>query len=1412
MHLKIARHLRKTVRDVTGIHDIDGELDFVNHYNKALAIVEDVPEIVFIARTNYAKGISACSDRPSEASEYLTYATKLISRISNNVWADFYEIMYGANLALLKITVDLSPHLVLEAEVENLLKNVKSSVERANITHALCSAYVKQSNWNKAIDVGLDYLHAEGFIIPRNKEDLKKFDQTELKLLEAQLDRKTPKEVVKATSLKAMKGDEQGKQMILSVILIASLRVKYFTELCKLLSGHCEDESVYRSILYRITCCEPFISSVEETSALIESVMSYSRASGKHNLRYFASIMLLDLGVQWGLPLSWYHELVSKHLDFALQITMPSTYAFRHMVAAMESASTGEDLHDVDGLSPALCIALKCLELRNAFIFEKVNQMQLFESMLLSLDMLKMSAKIIDFLLFGILILTSAFDKAEELEKLELRKRVDELFAYLKDFTSAEPQPNDFKRLLAEAEVHRIHGDIMPAVTCYESAILISHTKGFRLYEAVSSELFGKFWLSRSSYKMAQICILEALNLWVAWGSEAKYKLIYSRYPELLQSMKSNLNTRWASSGVINRGKWLTSANASILSKESLSDPSTTADLDAVTILKISHSIRNETSLDELLRQIMKYILNNVGATKGVLALDDNGQLMIQAISRINGNGEETIEVLQNIPLSSSSMADGVPLSLAQYVFRTKETVLMSNPKANATYGLDPYVLHESPQTILCCPIIHHSAVTGLIYLENKFQEGVFTQDRFMLIQSLMPTVSMSIENAKLIKANAELEAALKAGAKIPTSSPKYNIDAPIRRAIDILQSMKGRLPSSDDNATKQIDSLLTILTTTDLFASSIDEINDENGKGIDLDTKSWIENSLLQKSSKAPPNRENSKDQMFATIELGRNSSSGKFAPSDTSSSSSALLNDSSLSTLDRTSTLDKDQCLRLGTDLHLLQVSAQVNLSDINDTLENIMSSDFDVFHLEKISSGRPLYYTSLHLLEKNGLVCHFNIDDHVCRAFLRSVEESSHAADVLQTVNMLLLSDILMAQNFTKLEIFAAFIASAVHDIDHPGVNNNFLVQSSHPLAILYNDMSVLEFHHASRAFDICKKKETDIFATFSSEDRKTVRKLIISMVIATDMAQHFNYINKLKGKLSTSGLNFQDTADRSLVLEMAIKCADLNNPTKSTESSKAWAYRVLEEFFDQGDRERQMGMTVSTFMDRNDTNIPKCQVGFIDILVMPLFLSWAECIPTDYSKKCIENLHINRAYWESILTKPEEVPKIPVSESRVIDFSDSFRDFSVHLAKVDESSKQTKTRFATNSLLKAKDPAISIGGRRGGRPSAPRRHSSIDNALTKFSVANLMRKGTSLRRVSGSSKALFGESPEGSESSIREDDKPTEPVRSPLMDKSASSDGVYVQAGKSESLFKKARAGFAFGKSKDHELPALPAKKL
>lgn len=53
-------------------------------------------------------------------------------------------------------------------------------------------------------------------------------------------------------------------------------------------------------------------------------------------------------------------------------------------------------------------------------------------------------------------------------------------------------------------------------------------------------------------------------------------------------------------------------------------------------------------------------------------------------------------------------------------------------------------------------------------------------------------------------------------------------------------------------------------------------------------------------------------------------------------------------------------------------------------------------------------------------------------------------------------------------------ASLIAAATHDIDHPGRSSAFLCNADNPLAILYNDMCVLESHHAATTFRLTLSK--------------------------------------------------------------------------------------------------------------------------------------------------------------------------------------------------------------------------------------------------------------------------------------------------------------------------------------------------
>lgn len=106
--------------------------------------------------------------------------------------------------------------------------------------------------------------------------------------------------------------------------------------------------------------------------------------------------------------------------------------------------------------------------------------------------------------------------------------------------------------------------------------------------------------------------------------------------------------------------------------------------------------------------------------------------------------------------------------------------------------------------------------------------------------------------------------------------------------------------------------------------------------------------------------------------------------------------------------------------------------------------------------------------------------------------SYHNNTHAADVTQTAIVILESIKKHAKEISKQDYFSIIIAAAVHDLGHLGVNNDFLINSRHPRATTYNDKSVNENFHISRAFEIARESpELDIFDGFSVDEQKQAR---------------------------------------------------------------------------------------------------------------------------------------------------------------------------------------------------------------------------------------------------------------------------------------------------------------------------------
>jgi len=208
--------------------------------------------------------------------------------------------------------------------------------------------------------------------------------------------------------------------------------------------------------------------------------------------------------------------------------------------------------------------------------------------------------------------------------------------------------------------------------------------------------------------------------------------------------------------------------------------------------------------------------------------------------------------------------------------------------------------------------------------------------------------------------------------------------------------------------------------------------------------------------------------------------------------------------------------------------------------------------------------------------------------------------HAADVLQTTYQIIYTSGLMNW-LTDHELFAMFIAAIVHDFEHTGTSNNFHIQSRSDVALIYNDRAVLENHHVSAAFRLMRIDDYNIVSEFTSEEYKNFRHLVIEMVLATDMSSHFTQLKTMKSLLS-----MPENVEKAKALALVLHCADISHPGKPWTIHHSWTESLMEEFFKQGEKEKELGLPCSPLCDRENTLIAESQIGFIQYIVEPSFV--------------------------------------------------------------------------------------------------------------------------------------------------------------------------------------------------------------
>ncbi|WP_437579043.1 ATP-binding protein [Sorangium sp. So ce887] len=181
--------------------------------------------------------------------------------------------------------------------------------------------------------------------------------------------------------------------------------------------------------------------------------------------------------------------------------------------------------------------------------------------------------------------------------------------------------------------------------------------------------------------------------------------------------------------------------------------------LDLMAVLQASQAISREIVLSRLLEALVRTIVQQAGAQRGVLILARNDELRVAAEAR-SGPGEAQV-VLEDRELSAAM----APVSVILHVRRSRERVLLRDASGRGLFSDDPYLVAVSPRSVLCLPIPGRTEIAAVLYLENELLAGAFTPNKLTAIELLIAQAAISLQNAMLV---ADLEQA----ALIVGSSP----------------------------------------------------------------------------------------------------------------------------------------------------------------------------------------------------------------------------------------------------------------------------------------------------------------------------------------------------------------------------------------------------------------------------------------------------------------------------------------------------------------------------------------------------------------------------------------------------------------------------------------------------------------
>jgi len=791
IHLRIGRLLlENTPPEYRG----ERVFDLVDHLNIGISLITDEREKIELAKLNLEAGKKA-----KDATAYVAakeYITAGISLLARDCWNQDYDLTFALYKEAAVVEYLNSNFSESEALINIILEYSKSIVENIEVYNLLVVQYTLRGQYEEAITAGKKSLALLEIELPETdlrtaidrefakvKENL---GEQEIAQLINEKDRQTSKSKLALELLTNLitstylTNPELWTVMVLKGVNI-SLEYGSVAESCLcysnygiILNSYFGDyHSAYQFGLLALKltdkweisglkckACSGFANSlsfwfkhIKESNVINHE--GYGAALESGDLEY-AGYLLYQRSLNslfQGQPIPEMLTETYRYLQFTQktknQLSTDTLIGIKNLLENLASKPKNQDNDsltkeqidfDIDTDKEAEYLD-SCQQHQNfyslcIYLIYKSYLFYLYGNLDVALDNILLAQKYLEFItgtlpttefnFYYSLILAALYPNVSEIKQKEYWQQLEKNQQQMKIWADNCQENFQHKYLLVAAEMASISGENTAAIDLYNQAIESASKNEFIQHEALGNELVVKCWLNQGKPKYAKVHLHDAYYGYQNWGANRKIKDLENQYPELQNLLKVK--------------NYIIDPHTTAMSSDTNNNSQS---LDLATVIKASQAISSEIVLDKLLSTLMKILIENAGAEKGVLLLQQEGKLMNKAEATLDS--EEV--VVQETQINESK---DLPLTVINYVERSRQDVVLSNAFAEDRFTTDPYVAKIQLKSVLCTPIINGGKLIGVLYLENNLTTGAFTPERLEILRLLSSQAAVSLENAML--------------------------------------------------------------------------------------------------------------------------------------------------------------------------------------------------------------------------------------------------------------------------------------------------------------------------------------------------------------------------------------------------------------------------------------------------------------------------------------------------------------------------------------------------------------------------------------------------------------------------------------------------------------------------------------